>query len=177
MKNTFTILSEDNPGVLMRIAGLIYRRGYNIESLSVGHTDTPGVSRFTVVIDGEEGAYDQIKKQLLKLIEVIDVINLTKEGPFVERWLSLVKVKAPLSQRPDVLQTAEVFRCRVVDLGTEAITLEITGDKGKMIACMEAFKPYGIIETAGSGQVALSRAGFALEEIVETSFTDTEQTL
>ena len=123
MKNTFTILSEDNPGVLMRIAGLIYRRGYNIESLSVGHTDTPGVSRFTVVIDGEEGAYDQIKKQLLKLIEVIDVINLTKEGPFVERWLSLVKVKAPLSQRPDVLQTAEVFRCRVVDLGTEAIRL------------------------------------------------------
>ena len=172
MKNTFTILSEDNPGVLMRIAGLIYRRGYNIESLSVGHTDSPGVSRFTVVIEGEEGVYDQIRKQLLKLIEVIDVTNLTKEGPFVERWLALVKVRAPLSERAHVLQTAEVFRCRVVDLGTEAVTLEITGDKGKMNACMEAFRPYGILETAGSGQVALSRSGFILEELAETGFAE-----
>ena len=171
MKNTFTILSEDNPGVLMRIAGLIYRRGYNIESLSVGHTDSPGVSRFTVVIEGEEGVYDQIRKQLLKLIEVIDVTNLTKEGPFVERWLALVKVRAPLSERAHVLQTAEVCRCRVVDLGTEAVTLEITGDKGKMNACMEAFRPYGILETAGSGQVALSRSGFVLEELAETSLS------
>jgi acetolactate synthase-1/3 small subunit len=163
MKNTFSILSEDNPGVLMRIAGLIYRRGYNIESLSVGRTDTPGISRFTVVIEGEEGVYEQIRKQLLKLIEVIDVTNLTKEGPFVERWLSLVKVKAPLENRPHVLQTAEIFRCRVVDLGTDAITLEVTGDRGKLIACMEALRPYGIIETAGSGQVALSRSGFIVE--------------
>ena len=170
MKNTFTILSEDNPGVLMRIAGLIYRRGYNIESLSVGQTDTPGTSRFTVVIEGEEGVYDQIKKQLLKLIEVIEVTTLTQEGPFVERWLALVKVRAPLDRRPHVLQTAEVFRCRVVDLGTEAVTLEITGDKGKMNACMEAFRPYGIIETAGSGQVALSRSGFVPDELIEASF-------
>ena len=171
MKNTFTILSEDNPGVLMRIAGLIYRRGYNIESLSVGHTDSPGVSRFTVVIEGEEGVYDQIRKQLLKLIEVIAVTNLTKEGPFVERWLALVKVRAPLSERAHVLQTAEVFRCRVVDLGTDAVTLEITGDKGKMNACLEAFRPYGILETAGSGQVALSRSGFILEELAEPNFS------
>ena len=170
MKSTFTILSEDNPGVLMRIAGLIYRRGYNIESLSVGQTDTPGISRFTVVIEGEEGVYDQIRKQLLKLIEVIEVTNLTQEGPFVERWLTLVKVKAPLDKRPHILQTAEVFRCRVVDIGAEAVTLEITGDKGKMNACMEAFRPYGIIETAGSGQVALSRSGFVSEAFIEASF-------
>ena len=175
MKNTFTILSEDNPGVLMRIAGLIYRRGYNIESLSVGRTDIPGVSRFTVVIDGEEGVYEQIRNQLLKLIEVIDVINLNKEGPFVERWLSLVKVRAPLNKRPDILQTAEVFRCRVVDLGAEAITLEITGDKGKMDACMEAFRPYGIIESAGSGQVALSRSRFSFGEFVDTKFSENKQ--
>jgi acetolactate synthase-1/3 small subunit len=164
MKNTFSILSEDNPGVLMRIAGLIYRRGYNIESLSVGRTATPGVSRFTVVIEGEEGVYEQIRKQLLKLIEVIDVTNLTQEGPFVERWLALVKVRAPIEMRPHVLQTAEIFRCRVVDLGTDAITLEVTGDRGKLAACMEALKPYGIIETAGSGQVALSRSGFIAED-------------
>lgn len=169
MRNTFSILSEDNPGVLMRIAGLIYRRGYNIESLSVGSTNTPGVSRFTVVIEGEEGVYEQIRKQLLKLIEVIDVTNLTQEGPFVERWLALVKVRAPLDRRPHVLQTAEIFRCRVVDLGAEAITLEVTGDRGKLIACMEALKPYGIIETAGSGQVALSRSGFLPENSEETA--------
>lgn len=144
----------------MRIASLIYRRGYNIESLSVGRTDTPGLSRFTVIIEGEEGVYEQIRKQLTKLIEVVEVTNLTKEGPFVERWLTLVKVMAPLERRPHILQTAEIFRCRVVDLGSEAITLEVTGDRGKVAACMEALRPYGILETAGSGQVALSRAGF-----------------
>jgi acetolactate synthase-1/3 small subunit len=172
MKNTFSILSEDNPGVLMRIAGLIYRRGYNIESLSVGRTATPGVSRFTVVIEGEEGVYEQIRKQLLKLIEVIDVTNLTQEGPFVERWLALVKVRAPIEMRPHVLQTAEIFRCRVVDLGTDAITLEVTGDRGKLAACMEALKPYGIIETAGSGQVALSRSGFIAENTEDSEGTE-----
>ncbi|MEG1603599.1 MAG: acetolactate synthase small subunit [Cloacibacillus sp.] len=160
MKSTFSIVSEDNPGVLMRIASLIYRRGYNIESLSVGRTDTPGLSRFTIIIEGEEGVYDQIRKQLMKLIEVVEVNNLTKEGPFVERWLSLVKVMAPLERRPHILQTAEIFRCRVVDLGSDTITLEVTGDYGKVQACMEALRPYGILETAGSGQVALSRTGF-----------------
>lgn len=148
----------------MRVAGLIYRRGYNIESLSVGRTDTPGLSRFTIIIEGEEGVYDQIRKQLMKLIEVIEVTNLTKEGPFVERWLSLVKVMAPLERRPHILQTAEIFRCRVVDLGSDAITLEVTGDRGKVAACMEALRPYGILETAGSGQVALSRTGFCGEQ-------------
>ena len=125
MKSTFSIVSEDSPGVLMRIASLIYRRGYNIESLSVGRTDVPGLSRFTVIIEGEEGVYDQIRKQLMKLIEVIEVQNLTKDGPFVERWLSLVKVMAPVERRPHILQTAEIFRCRVVDLGSDAITLSL----------------------------------------------------
>ena len=160
MKSTFSIVSEDSPGVLMRIASLIYRRGYNIESLSVGRTDVPGLSRFTIIIEGEEGVYDQIRKQLMKLIEVIEVQNLTKEGPFVERWLSLVKVMAPVERRPHILQTAEIFRCRVVDLGSDAITLEVTGDRGKVEACMAALKPYGILEPAGSGQVALARTGF-----------------
>jgi acetolactate synthase, small subunit (EC 2.2.1.6) len=94
MKSTFTILSEDNPGVLMRIAGLIYRRGYNIESLSVGQTDTPGISRFTVVIEGEGGDHDQVKKQLLKLIEVIEVTNLTQEGLFGRALANSCKSKS-----------------------------------------------------------------------------------
>lgn len=163
MKSTFSITSEDSPGVLMRIASLIYRRGYNIESLSVGQTDLPKISRFTIVIDGEEGAYQQVRKQLEKLIEVIEVTNLTEQGPFVERWLSLIKIKAPLDMRTHILQTAEIFRCRVIDLGAEAITLEVTGDHGKLAACVEALKPYGIVEIAGSGSVALSRSGFSTE--------------
>ncbi|MDL2298015.1 acetolactate synthase small subunit [Synergistaceae bacterium OttesenSCG-928-D05] len=165
MRSTFSITSEDNPGVLMRIASLIYRRGYNIASMSVGRTHKKGISRFTVVVEGGEGDYEQVRKQLKKLVEVIEVRSLSQEGPFVERWLSLVKVNAPLEMRPHVLQTAEIFRCRVIDLGADAITLEITGDHGKLNACIEAFKPYGIIEIAGSGSVALSRSGFITENM------------
>jgi acetolactate synthase-1/3 small subunit len=161
MRNTFSIISQDNPGVLMRIAGLIYRRGFNVESLSVGRTHVPGISRFTVVIEGKEGIYEQVRKQLEKLVEVISVTNLSEKGPFVERWLSIVKVHAPMEQRSSVLQTAEIFRCRVIDLGADAVTLEVTGDRGKLAACIEALRPYGITEIAGSGSVALSRSGFA----------------
>lgn len=162
MKSTFSIISEDSPGVLMRIAGLICRRGYNIASLSVARTSQPGLSRFTVVVEGgDDNVFEQIKKQLLKLIEVVEVRNLTLEGPFVERWLMLVKVNAPVEMRTHVLQAAEIFRCRVVDLGSDAVTLEVTGDEGKLNACLAALKPYGILETAGSGQVALARAGFS----------------
>lgn len=163
MRNTFSILSEDNPGVLMRIASLIYRRGFNIASLSVGRTHRPGLSRFTIVVEGREGVYEQVRKQLDKLVEVVDVTDLTEKGPFVERWLSLIKVHAPMDKRPHVLQTAEIFRCRVVDLGADAVTLEVTGDRGKVDACLEALRPYGIIELAGSGSVAVSRSGFEAE--------------
>ena len=151
----------------MRIANLICRRGYNIESLSVGRTDVPGLSRFTVIIEGEEGAYEQIRKQLMKLIEVVEVRNLTKEGPFVERWLSLVKVLAPVDRRPHILQTAEIFRCRVVDLGSDAITLEVTGDRGKVEACLEALKPYGILEMARTGVTALPRGDKKLKDLLD----------
>lgn len=176
MKSTFSITSEDNPGVLMRIAGLIYRRGYNIESLSVGRTNVPGISRFTIVIDGDEDAYKQFCKQLEKLIEVIEVKNLSSEGPVAERWLTLIKVKAPLDMRPHILQTAEIFRCRIIDLGAEAVTLEVTGDNGKLAACVEAFRPHGIVEIAGSGSVALSRSGFMMEETnVYSSFKKVPQ--
>lgn len=160
MRCTFSVLTQDNPGVLMRIASLIYRRNYNIVSLSVSQTSTPGVSRFTVMIDGDEWALDQVSKQLRKIVEVLTVENLNEGGKFVERWLSLVKVRATMETRPHVLQIADVFRCRVVDMGSDALTLEVTGDQGKVEACTEALRAYGIIEIAGSGSVALSRAGF-----------------
>jgi acetolactate synthase-1/3 small subunit len=164
MKHTIGILSEDRPGVLMRIAGLIFRRGYNVESLSVGRTEEPGISRFTFVVEGDERVLDQVCRQLEKLIEVVEVRDLSA-GRFVERALALIKVRAPIDTRPYVLQTAEVFRCRVVDMGSDAVVLEVTGDRGKMAACMAALRPYGILEVASSGLVALERSGFREEEI------------
>ncbi len=160
MRCTFSVLTQDNPGVLMRIASLIYRRNYNIVSLSVSPTGDQGVSRFTIVIEGDEWALDQVSKQLRKLVEVLSVENLNELGKFVERWLSLIKVRATMETRPHILQIADIFRCRVVDMGSDALTLEVTGDEGKMQACTAALKEYGIIEIAGSGSVALSRAGF-----------------
>jgi acetolactate synthase-1/3 small subunit len=144
----------------MRIASLIYRRNYNIASLSVSQTNQPGISRFTIMVDAHEWAIEQVEKQLVKLVEVISVENLNQKGKFVERWLSLIKVKASMETRPHILQVADVFRCRVVDMGSDALTLEVTGDEGKMRACTEALRAYGILEIAGSGSVALSRAGF-----------------
>jgi acetolactate synthase-1/3 small subunit len=144
----------------MRIASLVYRRNFNIESLSVSRTATPNVSRFTIMVEGDEWALDQVSKQLNKIVEVISVENLNNAGKFVERWLSLIKVAATMETRPHVLQIADVFRCRVVDMGSEALTLEVTGDEGKVAACTEALRSYGIIEIAGSGSVALGRAGF-----------------
>ena len=156
---TFSVLTQDSPGVLMRIASLFYKRNYNIASLSVAQTNDPETSRFTIVIEADERGHEQVEKQLVKLVEVIAVENLSN-GKFVERWLSLIKVKANLENRPHILQIADVFRCRVVDMGSEALTMEVTGDEGKVKACTEALRPYGILEMAGSGSVALSRAGF-----------------
>ncbi|MDR1580899.1 MAG: acetolactate synthase small subunit [Synergistaceae bacterium] len=160
MRCTFSVLTQDSPGVLMRIASLIYRRNYNIASLSVSQTNTSGISRFTIMVDADEWAHEQVEKQLVKLVEVISVENLNHGGKFVERWLSLIKVKANMETRPHILQIADIFRCRVVDMGSDALTLEVTGDEGKMQACTEALRAYGILEIAGSGSVALSRAGF-----------------
>ena len=160
MRCTFSILTQDSPGVLMRIASLLYKRNYNIASLSVSQTNDAGISRFTIVVDADEWAHEQVEKQVAKLVEVISVENLNNNGKFVERWLSLIKVRASMESRPHILQIADVFRCRVVDMGSDALTLEVTGDEDKMRACTEALRAYGIIEIAGSGSVALSRAGF-----------------
>jgi acetolactate synthase-1/3 small subunit len=164
MRCTFSVLTQDSPGVLMRIASLIYRRNYNIASLSVSETNQLGISRFTIVIDADEWAHEQVEQQLVKLVEVISVENLNHRGKFVERWLSLIKVKANMETRPHILQIADVFRCRVVDMGSDALMLEVTGDHGKVQACTEALRAYGILEIAGSGSVALGRAGFHDEE-------------
>lgn len=164
MRSTFSVLTQDSPGVLMRISSLIYRRSYNIVSICVSPTDTQGVSRFTIVIDGDEWVLDQVSKQLSKLVEVFAVENLDRCGRFVERHLALIKVSATMETRPHILQLADVFRCRVVDIGSEAVIIEVTGDSNKLEAITSALSPFGIIEKAGSGAVALSRAGFGTRD-------------
>jgi len=127
MKRTLSVLTEDHPGVLTRLSNLISRRGYNVESLSVARTHRPGLSRFTIVVEADETSSKQMIKQLEKLVEAVEVKDLT-QGSFVERRMMLVKVRASPEERHNLLQTAEVFRSRVVDVGSDAIILEVTGD-------------------------------------------------
>ncbi len=162
MLHTISVVTEDHPGVLSRLAGLVSRRGYNVHSLSVGKVHRPGFSRFTIMVEGDQVMVEQIVKQIRKLVETVEVRNLS-EGSFVERWLTLVKVKTSIENRHHLLQTADVFRCRVVDMGENSVILEVTGDTGKVKALVEAVRPFGIVEMASSGAVAMARAGFGGE--------------
>jgi len=159
MKRTLSVLTEDHPGVLARLSNLISRRGYNVESLSVTRTHRPGLSRFTIVVEADEASSKQMIKQLERLVEAVEVKDLN-QGHFVERRMMLVKVRASPEERHNLLQTAEVFRSRVVDMGSDAVILEVTGDAEKVEALLRTLEPFGVLEMAGSGAVALGRAGF-----------------
>lgn len=155
-KYIFSLLVENQPGVLSRIAGLFSARGYNIESLCVAPTTDPQVSRVSLVTRGDEFILEQIKKQLNKLINVIKVYDYTNV-PYVQRDLALVKVRAKPEQRAEVLRIADIFRSRVIDVSPNYYTLEITGDEDKIEAFLRLLKPMGIKEIARTGPVALAR--------------------
>jgi acetolactate synthase I/III small subunit len=157
LRHTISILVENRFGVLSRVSGLFSGRGFNIESLSVGETLDPTISRMTVVVHGDDQIVEQIKKQLNKLIDVIKVIDLTGEE-FVERELVLIKVNAEPAVRAEVLRIADIFRAKVVDVATKTYTLESTGDESKVTALMELLRPYGIQEVVRTGKVAIARA-------------------
>ncbi|GAA4345402.1 acetolactate synthase small subunit [Angustibacter luteus] len=155
-KHTLSVLVEDRPGVLARIAGLFSRRGFNIDSLAVGPTEHPDISRMTVVVDVEELPLEQVTKQLNKLVEVIKVVEL--EGPAsVQRELLLVKVRADMQTRSHVLETVQLFRAKVVDVSTDAVTIEATGNAEKLAALLRVLEPFGIRELVQSGMVAVGR--------------------
>ena len=154
---TFVVLVEDVPGVLDRVASLFRRRAYNIESLSVGHTDRAGVSHITVVIDADDRTASLVEANLYKVasvLEVKDVSNL----PSVVRDLALIKVRADHKNRSEILQVAEVFRARVVDVSPEALIFEITGSEDKINGLIDVLRPFGILELARTGVVAMARA-------------------
>ncbi len=157
-RHTLSVLVENKSGVLARVSALFSRRAFNIESLAVGPTENPGLSRMTIVVDAEAESQPlaQITKQLNKLIEVIKIVELDSAAA-VQRELLLVKVRAPMAERTQVLQTAELFRAHVVDVNTDTVTLEATGTPDKLQALLAVLAPLGIKEMAQSGTVALGR--------------------
>ncbi len=150
------MLVDNEPGVLSRIAGLFSGRGYNIESLCVAETTDPQISRLIIVTQANQPLTEQIKKQLNKLINVIKVYELTG-SEFVQREMALIKVNAKPEHRAEILRIVDIFRCRVVDIGKEHYTIEVTGDEGKLAAILSLMKPIGIKEIAKSGAIALFR--------------------
>ena len=170
MKHTLTVLVEDETGALSRIAGLFARRGFNIDSLAVGPAEKEGNSRLTMVVEGDDHTLEQMTKQLDKLVNVLQVLDLTCL-PAVERELMLLKVSANTPQRSVILDLVQVFRAKVVDVADEALTLEVVGDPGKLVALEKLLKPYGILEIARTGKVALERASGINTEMLKTSTT------
>ncbi len=155
-KHVLSMLVDNEPGVLSRIAGLFSGRGYNIESLCVAETMDPQVSRMTIVTKGNEPIVEQIKKQLNKLINVIKVYELTGQE-YVQRELAMIKVSAKPEHRAEILRIVDIFRCKVVDVGLDHYTIEVTGDEGKLAALLNLLRPIGIKEIARTGMIALFR--------------------
>jgi acetolactate synthase-1/3 small subunit len=156
MKHTLSVLVEDEAGVLARIAGLFARRGFNIESLAVGPAEQVGISRITMVVPGDDRVIEQLTKQLYKLINVLKVQDIT-ETPCVERELMLLKVNATSANRSEIIELAQIFRARVVDVSEESVTIEVVGDPGKMVAFVQVLNKFGIREIARTGKIALTR--------------------
>jgi len=156
MKHTLSVLVEDEAGVLTRIAGLFARRGFNIESLAVGPAEQVGISRITMVVPGDKDTIEQLTKQLYKLINVLKVQDITLI-PCVERELMLIKVNATASSRSEIIQVAQIFRARIVDMSDETLTIEVVGDPGKMVAFIQLLNKFGIREISRTGKVSLIR--------------------
>ncbi len=157
MVHTISVLVENQFGVLARISGLFSARGYNIDSLCVGTTEDPTISRMTVVVRGDEKVLDQIMNQLNKLVEVIQVTDLTNES-HVERELVMLKLGAANQRRTELLEFVSIFRAKVCDVSPQSMTVEVTGSNEKLCAFIDMMRPFGIQELARSGKIAMARA-------------------
>lgn len=160
--HVISVLVENRFGVLSRIAGLFAARGFNIESLAVGPTHDPSVSRMTVVVRGDDRTIEQTQKQLNKLIEVIKVQNLTEQGNYIDRELVIVKVAIPTGRRTELLEVASVFKSKTIDITHDALSLEIVGHQEKIETFLEMLSPFGILEVVRTGRIALTRGAGGL---------------
>ena len=164
-KHVLSLLVEDKPGLLTRVAGLFARRGFNIDSLAVGVTEIPGLSRITDGVDVEDVPLEQVTKQLNKLINVIKIVEL-ESASSVQREHMLIKVRADNQTRSNVIEVVNLFRASIVDYATDALVVEVTGDRGKVDAFLRALEPFGIKELAQSGLLAIGRGGKSITERV-----------
>ena len=162
-RHTLSVLVEDTPGVLARVASLFSRRGFNIESLAVGPTEVPQISRMTIVVNVEGAPLEQVTKQLNKLINVLKIVELDPDAS-VQREILLVKVKADLESRSHILETVQLFRAKVVDVSPDAVTIEATGNGDKLAALLRILEPFGIKELVKSGAVAMARGAKSISD-------------
>jgi acetolactate synthase-1/3 small subunit len=162
-RHTLSVLVEDKPGVLARVASLFSRRGFNIESLAVGPTEIPEVSRMTIVVTVDNLPLEQVTKQLNKLINVLKIVELDEDSA-VQREIMLVKVKADLQTRSHILETVQLFRAKVVDVANDAVTIEATGNSDKLEALLRVLEPFGIKELVKSGLVAVGRGARSITD-------------
>jgi acetolactate synthase-1/3 small subunit len=161
--HTISVLVEDRPGVLTRVSSLFARRGFNIASLAVGPTDEPGLSRMTIVVDVSAKPLEQVEKQLHKLVNVLKVVELDPASS-IERELALIKVRAGAGERAEVIEIAQIFRARIVDVSPGSLTVEVTGTPDKVDALRELLRPHGIIELARTGRIGLARGDGGIRE-------------
>jgi acetolactate synthase-1/3 small subunit len=162
-RHTLSVLVENKPGLLVRVAGLFSRRGFNIDSLAVGPTEHEEISRMTIVVNCEDHPLEQVTKQLNRLINVLKIVQL-EPAAAVQRELLLVKVRADLETRSRVLETVALFRAKVVDVATDAVTVEATGNREKLDALIRVLQPFGIKELVQSGMVAVGRGGRSITD-------------
>ena len=160
-KHTIVALVEDRPGVLNRMASLCRRRGFNIESIAVGHTETPRLSRMTIVVDGTNAMIEQLRKQLDKLVVTMKVSDITSDN-IVARELALIKVKANAETRSEIMQIVDIFRAGIVDVADDSVTVEVTGDEDKVDSLLSLLRGFGIKEMSRTGRIAMTRGGSSL---------------
>ncbi len=157
MQHILSVLVENKPGVLSRVTGLVSRRGFNIDSLSVGPTDDDSMSRITIIVNADELGYEQLTKQLNKLISVFKITDLTDQEA-IERELVLIKVSCSPERRGEIIEIANVFRAKIVDVARSSLTIEATGDESKLKGMEDLLRPYGIKEVTRTGKIAMARA-------------------
>ena len=174
MKHTVVALVEDQPGVLNRIASLFRRRGFNIDSLAVGTTHEKGISRMTIVVEGNENIADQLEKQLFKLIDVIKVENFTNQNA-ITRELALIKVKASTQNRREILDILEVFRAQAIDLSTASLVIQIVAHKDTIDALIDNLSRFGIVDMVRTGRIAMRRGYTTTTDEVMENFDDSSQ--
>ncbi len=155
-KHTLVALVSDRPGVLNRVASLFRRRGFNIESIAVGHTEQEGVSRMTIVVSGNSATVEQVRKQLDKVIDVIKLSDITQEN-IVDRELALIKVKTTPATRSEIIQIVDIFRANIVDVAPDSLIVEVTGDEDKISSLLNLLHSFGVKEIARTGRLAMTR--------------------